>query len=283
MRREKNQELINRIGKLVKAYETETTCREIDGTVELLKDIAMYLDTEGETLTIHTPISVEIVAGISVAPQFPGISLYYRNIDENAGDRDIALLEWNGISKQLRLIVWDDRYSEDYTKKTFLLNLQSFIPGLTNERYTQMIHCYGNSKTVEEIVETWGVDRCNKGYDIFDFNNSGLLEIDAIVDVMAFCTKEEAVEHAIRDGVKVIPVEELPENFDMKRLGWLDTMENRDAILKYTDKYCEGRQVSHQTEVKNGIGSGKDEDRIPVERQLPEPEEKSCNYSCRPD
>lgn len=50
MRREKNQELINRIGKLVRAYETEPTGREVDGTVELLKDIAIYLTEEGSKL-----------------------------------------------------------------------------------------------------------------------------------------------------------------------------------------------------------------------------------------
>ena len=73
MRREKNQELINRIGKLVRAYETEPTGREVDGTVELLKDIAIYLTEEGSKLTIDTPISAEINAEMPSDPQYRGI------------------------------------------------------------------------------------------------------------------------------------------------------------------------------------------------------------------
>ena len=62
-----------------------------------------------------------------------------------------------------------------------------------------------------------------------------MFQIDGIEDVKAFETEEDAVEQAIRDGVKVIPIEELPEGFDRRYLGWIDTPDNRDAIAKYTD------------------------------------------------
>ena len=116
MRREKNQELINRIGKLVKAYETEPTGREVDGTVELLKDIAIYLTEEGSKLTVDTPISAEIIAEISSDPQYPGIYLYYKDKEEKDCDRDTALLEWDDTNKHLPKRVVKD-FLIKFTKK----------------------------------------------------------------------------------------------------------------------------------------------------------------------
>lgn len=78
----------------------------------------------------------------------------------------------------------------------------------------------------------------NKGYDIFDFDGTGMLEVQKIDTSKRFENDEEAVEQAIKDGIKIIPIEELPENFDRKYLGWIDTEENRKAIKEYCDKYC---------------------------------------------
>lgn len=75
--------------------------------------------------------------------------------------------------------------------------------------------------------------KINKGYEIFDFDNTGMLEIQKIDEANKFDCDEKAVEKAIEDGVKFIPVEELPENFDRKYLGWIDTAENRKAIENY--------------------------------------------------
>lgn len=71
------------------------------------------------------------------------------------------------------------------------------------------------------------------GYDIFDFDGTGMLEIQKIDELNIFSSDDEAVEQAIKDGIKIIPVEELPENFDRKYLGWIDTVENRKAIENY--------------------------------------------------
>ena len=82
--------------------------------------------------------------------------------------------------------------------------------GLTEERYAQMMEYYRNDETiVKEIVESWGVERCNKGYDIFDYDCTGLLDIEAIMDVGAF-DDDEATKRAEMDGIKIIPVNELP-------------------------------------------------------------------------
>lgn len=71
------------------------------------------------------------------------------------------------------------------------------------------------------------------GYDVFDFNNTGMLEVQKIDEANIFSSDDEAVEQAIKDGIKIIPVEELPKNFDRQYLGWVDTIENRKAIENY--------------------------------------------------
>ena len=110
--------------------------------------------------------------------------------------------------------------------------------GLTEERYNQMMRSWhDDEEQVFTVVEDWGVDNCNKGYCIFDFDGTGMLEIEAIADVGAY-DDDEATTKAIEDGVKIIPIEELPDNFDRKYLGWIDTEENRKAIQEYCNKYC---------------------------------------------
>lgn len=108
--------------------------------------------------------------------------------------------------------------------------------GLTEERYNQMMKFYGyDEEAVRDVVDEWTPELCNKGYDIFDFDGTGLLEIEAIGDVGAFDDDEAAIR-AIADGIKIIPVEDLPDNFDRKYLGWIDTPENRKAIQNYCNR-----------------------------------------------
>lgn len=75
-----------------------------------------------------------------------------------------------------------------------------------------------------------------KGYAITNFNGTGMLEIQKIDDENVFEFDDEAVKQAIKDGIKIIPVEELPENFDRKYLGWIDTPENRERIKEYCER-----------------------------------------------
>ena len=105
--------------------------------------------------------------------------------------------------------------------------------GLTEERYNQLMALFGNEEEIAEKIEDWGIENCNNGYAIFDFNNTGLLEINKIDVLEVFEDDGAAVEQAIKDGVKIIPVEELPKNFDRKYLGWIDTPENRKRIKEY--------------------------------------------------
>ena len=116
------------------------------------------------------------------------------------------------------------------------------IDQLTVERYHQMREIYSD-KRIREIVNEWGVDVVNKGYDIFTFNGMGILEISRIDDVEAFESDDDATEQAIKDGIKIIPVDELPETFGRRYLGWIDTPENRARIAELAEKYPNDRLV----------------------------------------
>jgi len=107
---------------------------------------------------------------------------------------------------------------------------------LTIERFEQMIEIFPLDQ-IAEIVDEWGFDQVNKGYAVFDYDGTGMLGIEAINDVDAFDGDDEATRQAIRDGIKIIPVEELPDKFPHKWLGWIDTPENRENIEKYTRRY----------------------------------------------
>ena len=101
---------------------------------------------------------------------------------------------------------------------------------------------------IEVTIKEWGLENVNKGYITVNFDGTGMLEIECIPDVDAFNSDEEAVEEAIADGVKIIPLYELPDNFDRKYLGWIDTPENRKAIENYCmnegNYYCNGNSSS---------------------------------------
>ncbi len=75
-----------------------------------------------------------------------------------------------------------------------------------------------------------------KGYAVTEFDNTGMFEIQKVDEDNLFKTDGEAVEQAVKDGIKIIPVKELPENFERRYSGWIDTPENRDAIKEYCRK-----------------------------------------------
>lgn len=59
----------------------------------------------------------------------------------------------------------------------------------------------------------------SKGYEVTDYGGTGLLEIQKVDLDGIFETDSEAVKQAIKDGIKIIPVEELPKNFERMYLG----------------------------------------------------------------
>lgn len=89
--------------------------------------------------------------------------------------------------------------------------------------------CYGEPELSEEEA---------KGYAITDFDCTGMLEIQRIDAAGIFEDDEEAVEQAVKDGIKLIPVNELPIEFGRRYLGWVDTPENRERIEEYCKAHC---------------------------------------------
>ena len=119
--------------------------------------------------------------------------------------------------------------------------------GLDENRYLHFKKLGYEDDDIESIINEWTLENVNKGYDVFDFDGTGMLQIEAIGDVDAFDIDEEAVEEAIADGIKIIPTYELPNNFDRNYLGWIDTPENRKAIEEYcmneSNYYCNGNSL----------------------------------------
>lgn len=111
--------------------------------------------------------------------------------------------------------------------------------GLTDERYNQMMERYNyNQQFVKEIVNTYGADNCNRGYIVVNDYTPDLLRIKPIFDVGAFLNVEDAALAAKENGMKIIPLEELPELIpdSMKFYGWIDTELNRILLQKLCDK-----------------------------------------------
>ena len=105
--------------------------------------------------------------------------------------------------------------------------------GLTEERYNQLMRLFGDDEEVAQVVNDYTAKVCNNGYDIFNFDGTGMLEVEKIDYLDVYEDDEAAVEQAIKDGVKIIPVEELPENFERRYLGWIETPENLKVIEEY--------------------------------------------------
>ena len=76
-----------------------------------------------------------------------------------------------------------------------------------------------------------------KGYVIAAFNFTDMLEVERDDSMNVYENDKQAVEAAVADGIRIIPVDELPENFDRRCYGWIDTPENRRAIQRYCDQY----------------------------------------------
>lgn len=102
-------------------------------------------------------------------------------------------------------------------------------------------------KPTKKMVKTgieYGLTReqAERGYDIFDYDGTGMLEIERIDDIFynTEVTDEACARQAEKDGFcKIIPIQELPKAMKDEGLyyfGWVDTPENRKAI----EEYCKG-------------------------------------------
>ena len=121
---ENKQKLLDQITERIKYWRNQPVDRmifdEVSKTVDLLEEIAEHVKQQNKTLKTDTPIGAEIVAEVATDVNFPGIYLFYNKPGEEYSDRNTALLEWNDIKKQLRLCVWGDENSEDFTHEFVL-------------------------------------------------------------------------------------------------------------------------------------------------------------------
>ena len=90
----------------------------------------------------------------------------------------------------------------------------------------------------------WSKEDAEQGYTIFDYDGLGICQIEAICDCYpnGDYDDEACAYEAERTGFcKIIPVDELPENFEanghsVRWFGWVDTPENRKAIKEYCEE-----------------------------------------------
>jgi len=97
-----------------------------------------------------------------------------------------------------------------------------------------MENAINNTMTTDEMIQKYAYT-CDKGFAITDFG-AGMYEIEKDDSQKTFESDDEAVIAAIKEGIPLIPVNELPESFDRRYLGWIDTPENRQAIARYCAK-----------------------------------------------
>ena len=77
--------------------------------------------------------------------------------------------------------------------------------------------------------------KIGNGYLVCDYDGTGMLEVVRDDYLMLLASDEEAVKWAEKDGIKIIPVDDLPENFPRRYYGWIDTPENRTLINAYKE------------------------------------------------
>ena len=106
-----------------------------------------------------------------------------------------------------------------------------------------------NEEQVEVAVLERGFTReeAERGYGFVDFGGTGMLEINRYDMVYLgwpenypYVNDEDCAREAERVGFcKIIPVDELPENFERRYFGWVDTPENRKRIAEYCKMMAE--------------------------------------------
>lgn len=83
----------------------------------------------------------------------------------------------------------------------------------------------------------------------------GMLEIQRIEKLNRFASNAAAAKQAYRDGIRIIPPDQLPAGFPYRRYGWIDTPSNRVIITEFTKHYEPklDNNAARQTINQNGI------------------------------
>lgn len=122
--------------------------------------------------------------------------------------------------------------------------------GMTEERIDWFLDEYAKrlsptddiEEEIEYYVMDWGMKDVNNGYSEFthfhrDYKHGVTYELFMICrldDMAVFDGDEDACKQAIKDGTKIIPITELPNNLpeDLVQPTWLDDKQTREALNK---------------------------------------------------
>lgn len=100
------------------------------------------------------------------------------------------------------------------------------------------LHTTVKRPTVRQIKlgqnEGWGGFELSHGYGVFQ-SIDGMYSIERIDAMGTFNCDEEASRAAAEDGLPIIPENELPEAFEFRWFGWIDTPENRQRIHEHAN------------------------------------------------
>lgn len=92
------------------------------------------------------------------------------------------------------------------------------------------------NRIMEAIYDGWSDVDAQRGYTTFDMENTGILCIQRL-DCIYYdtdVTDEDCARQAEIDKYcKIIPVSELPEKFPYKYFVFVDTPDNRQAIVDF--------------------------------------------------
>lgn len=99
------------------------------------------------------------------------------------------------------------------------------------------VYCVGEAldggfESYHNVYAVFEVREFHPGYLICAWEDTEMLEIRKDDRAGIFECDEDAVKQAIADGIAIIPVEELPETFNRRYLGWVDTPANRALIAE---------------------------------------------------
>ncbi|SKC02280.1 hypothetical protein SAMN06296386_11412 [Lachnospiraceae bacterium] len=115
---------------------------------------------------------------------------------------------------------------------------------------------YNELNVRNAVIDGWSLEDAGRGFASADFENTGIMEVEAIISCdpvtkgsQEWFNDENAALEAERSGYcKIIPVAELPDNFEMdgyslRWFGWIDTPENRQAIDDFCKDSAEDRKA----------------------------------------
>ena len=113
--------------------------------------------------------------------------------------------------------------------------------GIEEQRVFELIcSYYGDFDEVRRVVSTYGAEPLNKGYLVIADRDHRLKSVSFFAPARKIHTNADAARQAEKDGIKLIPVSELPEDaffffFIDRRL--VDTPENREVLRKFFEKH----------------------------------------------